>query len=116
MKIIVLVPEAEKRLIKKGDVIDDYGRLHQTRCDLDDEKYPCYQKHEIEVPEWATTMTPIFKGEIHYGTAADPIPIPQPEKRCRWRRDIHGLMMITEKEYTEKEIDAQAFGTWEPVE
>jgi hypothetical protein len=85
-----------------------------------------YRLYETEVPEWATKIYPLFvdncispftittKDGRH--SVGNSIPLPQPEKRCRWRGNYIGGSVITEEKYTEEEMTKSFYGNWQPIE
>lgn len=122
MKIIILVPELEKRPPKKGEAYiaePECGqkRLEIASCDFGTE-YECFTRHKIEVPEGSDTMQYLFWQTeplkvlgIGFGT----IPIPQPKKKIKkwqwlYRNVSNGRFSITFEHYSTKEEAAKAAG------
>lgn len=94
MQIIILVPELEKRPPKEGDYYmtelyapDNYI-TRQNNNDATATRQ-CYVKHEVEVPEGATTLTYNFWKGVKILEAPHEIPLPQPRKKVKkWQWEI----------------------------
>jgi hypothetical protein len=74
---------------------------------------PNGSKHEVEVREGAED----FFYHVGLSSFVHRIPIPQPEKRCRWRT-THPCPIVTEGEWTRSELGQMVLNIdrWEPVE
>jgi hypothetical protein len=128
MKPIKVFVYQETRVPNKGDWFE--GKIpHRMLC-ADDTDYQdnrdIYKLYEITPPEWAVSAYLWFADRSDYRNScpvesykdrwSENIPLPQTEKRCRWRGNYIGGSVITEEKYTEEEMTKSFYGKWEPVE
>jgi hypothetical protein len=80
-----------------------------------------YTRYEIQPPEWATHFRYLFDKDVqcqeyvgYQEYSGTRIPLPQPEKRCRWRYKIGDFVWETTKAYSKKDVDKQ-YGIWGPM-
>jgi hypothetical protein len=112
MKPIIIFIYQETRAPKKGEWVypsdgNCFVQIAVDRANVD--IFDIYSRHEIQPPEGATKIEYQLLHDKQGYVFAGHIPLPQLEKRCRWRyMGEDGVHVETVEKFTEIEIKVKA--------